>query len=52
MESALGELNADQTFRTGFLHAGHWVSGFAERGRTKVNFPPHTAHLPSHNSYS
>ena len=52
MERAFGELNADQTFRTGFLQAGHWVRGLAESGRNNVNFPPHTLQSPSHSSYS
>src|SRR5436309_5540438 len=47
-----GELNVEKTFRTGFLHAGHWVKGAAEAGRRKLNLPPHTLHSPSHSSYS
>jgi hypothetical protein len=38
--------------RTGFLHAGQCVSGLADRGRFKVNLPPHALQPPSHNSYS
>jgi len=52
IEVVRGELNVEKTFRTGFLHAGHWVSAAAEAGRRKVNFPPHTLHSPSHSSYS
>ncbi len=48
----LGELNVDHTRRTGFLQAGQWVSGAAERGRTSVNLPPHTLQSPSQSSYS
>jgi len=51
-ESALGVLKVDQSRRTGFLHAGHWVNGLAERGRRRVNRPPHTLHSPSQSSYS
>ena len=47
-----GVLNAEMIFRTGFLHAGQFVNGLADSGRFNVNFPPHTARLPSHNSYS
>jgi hypothetical protein len=50
--SFLGELNAEKTFRTGFLQAGQLVNGFADSGRLSVNFPPHTTQLPSHSSYS
>lgn len=50
--SFIGELNVENTFRTGFLHAGHFVNGFADSGRFNVNFPPHAAQFPSHNSYS
>ena len=50
--SLTGELNVERTLRTGFLQAGQRVKGAAETGRRKVNFPPHTAQLPSHNSYS
>jgi hypothetical protein len=52
IESALGELKVDHTRRTGFLQAGHLVNGAAERGRRKVNFPPHAAQFPSQSSYS
>ncbi len=52
IESAFGELNVDHTFRTGFLHAGHWVRGAAETGRRRVNFPPQTLQSPSQSSYS
>jgi len=38
--------------RTGFLQAGHLVSGGADNGRFNVNAPPQTLHSPSHNSYS
>jgi hypothetical protein len=51
-ESALGELNVDHILRTGFLHAGQFVSGLAESGRRNVNFPPHTGQPPSQTSYS
>jgi len=51
-ESAFGELKVDQTFRTGFLHAGQFVSGLAETGRRSVNLPPHTGQPPSQSSYS
>src|SRR6266850_2717663 len=51
-ESALGELNVDQILRTGFLHAGQFVSGLAESGRCNVNLPPHTGQPPSQSSYS
>jgi hypothetical protein len=47
-----GELNLENTFRTGFLQAGHFVNGGAESGRRKVNFPPHTLQSPSQSSYS
>jgi hypothetical protein len=50
--SFIGELNDEIIFRTGFLHAGQFVNGLADSGRFSVNFPPHTAQLPSHNSYS
>src|SRR5437016_10081971 len=52
IESALGELNVENSRRTGFLQAGHLVKGAAESGRRKVNLPPHTLQSPSHNSYS
>jgi len=52
IEAVFGELNVDQILRTGFLHAGQFVSGFAESGRRSVNFPPHTGQLPSQSSYS
>ena len=52
IETAFGELNEEKTFRTGFLQAGHCVSGLADNGRRNVNFPPHTLQSPSHNSYS
>jgi len=52
METAFGELNVDQTRRTGFLQAGQFFRGAAESGRRKVNLPPQTAQLPSHNSNS
>jgi hypothetical protein len=47
-----GVLKLESSLRTGFLHAGHWVSGFASNGRRRVNRPPHTLQDPSHNSYS
>jgi hypothetical protein len=50
--SLMGELKLERILRTGFLQAGQFVSGLAERGRRKVNFPPHTAQPPSVNSYS
>ena len=52
IESVLGELKGDHTLRTGFLHSGHLVKGGADRGRRKVNFPPHIAQFPSQSSYS
>jgi hypothetical protein len=45
-------LKPEMILRTGFLHAGQCVSGLAESGRFRVNFPPHTLHSPSHSSYS
>src|SRR5476649_3087238 len=45
-------LNVDKILRTGFLHAGQFVSGLAESGRFNVNFPPQTLQPPSHSSYS
>ncbi len=50
--SFIGELKEEKTFLTGFLHAGQFVSDFADNGRFNVNVPPHTAQPPSHNSYS
>ena len=50
--SFTGELNVERILRTGFLHAGHCVSGGAESGRRKVNLPPQTLQLPSQSSYS
>jgi hypothetical protein len=50
--SFIGELKDEKTFRTGFLHAGQFVKGLAERGRFRVNFPPHTLQSPSQSSYS
>ena len=50
--SFCGELKLEKIFRTGFLHAGHFVKAGALAGRRKVNFPPHTTHPPWHNSYS
>src|SRR5690349_1602283 len=50
--SFTGELNVEMILRTGFLQAGHWVSGGADSGRRKVNLPPQTLHSPSHSSYS
>jgi hypothetical protein len=38
--------------RTGFLQAGQFVSGLAESGRRRVNFPPQTLQSSLHNSYS
>jgi hypothetical protein len=52
MESGFGELKEEKTFRTGFLHAGHFSNAGAESGRRSVNFPPQTLQSPSHNSYS
>ena len=52
VEGRLGELNTEKTLRTGFLQAGQFVSGLADKGRFKVNLPPQTAQLPSHSSYS
>src|SRR2546425_323593 len=51
-ERARGELKVEKTLRTGFLQAGHWARGAADRGRRRVNLPPHTLHSPSRNSYS
>jgi hypothetical protein len=50
--SFCGELKLEKTFRTGFLQAGQFVSGAADSGRFKVNFPPQTLQSPSHSSYS
>jgi len=50
--SFCGELKLEMILRTGFLHAGQFVSGLAESGRFNVNFPPQTLHSPSHSSYS
>jgi hypothetical protein len=50
--SLIGELKGERTLRTGFLQAGHCVSGFAFTGRRKVNLPPHTTQLPSQSWYS
>ena len=50
--SLCGVLKLEKILRTGFLHAGQFVSGLAESGRFKVNFPPHTTQWPSHSSYS
>jgi hypothetical protein len=52
IDVVFGELNVDQILRTGFLQAGQFVSGLAERGRRRVNFPPQTGQLPSQSSYS
>jgi hypothetical protein len=52
IETDFGELNVDQILRTGFLHAGQFVSGLAESGRCKVNFPPQTGQPPSQTAYS
>jgi hypothetical protein len=52
IDAVFGELNVDQIRRTGFLQAGQFVNGFADRGLCKVNFPPHTGQLPSQSSYS
>src|ERR1035437_1003826 len=50
--SLCGELKVEMILRTGFLHAGQCVSGLAESGRRRVNFPPQTLQSPSHSSYS
>jgi hypothetical protein len=50
--SLVGVLKPDMILRTGFLHAGQWVNGFADSGLLSVNFPPHILQSPSHNSYS
>jgi hypothetical protein len=50
--SLCGVLKPEMILRTGFLHAGQFVSGLAESGRFRVNFPPQTTQPPSHNSYS
>lgn len=47
-----GAWKVDSSFRTGRLHAGHWVNGLALNGRLRVNRPPHATQLPSHSSYS
>ena len=52
MERERGELKLENTLRTGFLQAGHFVSGAAERGRRKTNLPPQTLQSPSQSSYS
>jgi hypothetical protein len=52
IETLLGELKDDQTRRTGFLHAGHWVRGAADNGRRRVNFPLHPTVFSSQCSYS
>ena len=52
IDSVLGELNRENTLRTGFLQAGQFVKGAAERGRRRVNLPPHTLQSPSQSSYS
>jgi hypothetical protein len=52
IDNCFGELNVENTFRTGFLHAGHWVNGLASSGRRSVNRPPHTLQSPSQSSYS
>src|SRR5437868_13785373 len=51
-EIFLGELKREKTRRTGFLQAGHFTKGAADKGRRNVNFPPHTLQSPSHSSYS
>jgi hypothetical protein len=48
----IGELKVENTFRTGFLQAGQFVNGGWLSARRKVNLPPQTTQLPSHNSYS
>ena len=50
--SFTGELKVEIIFRTGFLHAGHWVRGAAESGRRSVNLPLQTLQSPSQSSYS
>src|SRR5262245_55714128 len=52
MERVRGELNDERSFLTGFLQAGHLVSGTAERGRRRTNLPPQTLQSPSQSSYS
>jgi hypothetical protein len=52
IDKLFGELKVDQILLTGFLQAGQFANGLAESGRCKVNFPPHTAQLPSQSSYS
>jgi hypothetical protein len=52
IDSAFGELNVDQTLRTGFLQAGHFVNGVADIGLQRVNLPPQTLQSPSQSSYS
>jgi hypothetical protein len=51
-DNFFGELNTDNTLRTGFLHDGHFVNSWALNGLRSVNFPPHALQSPSHNSYS
>ena len=47
-----GELKEENTFRTGFLQAGHLVNSAADSGRRNVNLPPHALQSPSQSSYS
>jgi len=48
----LGELKVEMTLRTGFRQLGQSFNSGALIGRRRVKRPWHTAHLPSHNSYS
>src|SRR6185295_16517154 len=41
---SFGVLKLVMTLRTGFLHAGHFVSSAALNGRRKVKRPPHATH--------
>ena len=47
-----GVLNSLMILRIGFRQAGHALSSGADRGRFRVNLPPHAAQLPSQSSYS
>ena len=52
IDTAFGELNVENSLRTGFLQAGQWVNGLASSGRRSVKRPPHTLQSPSQSSYS
>jgi type IV secretory pathway VirD2 relaxase len=51
-ETVRGVLKVEKTLRTGRRQAGQSFSSGASIGRCNVNRPWHTAHSPSHNSYS